>query len=431
MRVFRNWKRYFEAVIIIVCMIIIGGCSKKEEQECVEITLVHGYGGTLESYKMMQEIYNGFSEKNPDIKLNCIEYMNNEIAVEKANDMLAVGEIPDIVSTNSLSYYVDNAIKAGMALNLMPYLEADPEWKRQIHPSVFETWETDDGRIYTIPDALELSGYWYDKKYLEEAGVLDKEGNISIPKTWDDFMNMVEKLQNWIDQSGQDISVFSLEEEQLTEFLFLARLAGDGQSGLASAQDPVNGINKEAVEHVVADLARLNQYSCPVENIESARQRFIEGKTVIYFNGVWESEALEQSKLSDDYDCAAYPSNDGRSISYVSPPSGYVLAKQQDKKKEEACIRFLKYMLSDEVQKRIVLETGQAPCNPKIGMNDLPNNVKLLSKAVDAVNKGDEQIKTITSAWEYDKWKVVDDYLEQSMSNGSKLNKMLEELDAK
>ena len=97
MRVFRNWKRYFEAVIIIVCMIIIGGCSKKEEQECVEITLVHGYGGTLESYKMMQEIYNGFSEKNPDIKLNCIEYMNNEIAVEKANDMLAVGEIPDIV----------------------------------------------------------------------------------------------------------------------------------------------------------------------------------------------------------------------------------------------------------------------------------------------------------------------------------------------
>lgn len=49
-------------------MIIIGGCSKKEEQECVEITLVHGYGGTLESYKMMQEIYNGFSEKNPDIK---------------------------------------------------------------------------------------------------------------------------------------------------------------------------------------------------------------------------------------------------------------------------------------------------------------------------------------------------------------------------
>ena len=175
----------------------------------------------------------------------------------------------------------------------------------------------------------------------------------------------------------------------------------------------------------------MNQYACPVETIESARQRFIEGKTVIYFNGVWESEALEQSKLSDDYDCAAYPSNDGRSISYVSPPSGYVLAKQQDKKKEEACIRFLKYMLSDEVQKRIVLETGQAPCNPKIGMNDLPNNVKLLSKAVDAVNKGDEQIKTITSAWEYDKWKVVDDYLEQSMSNGSKLNKMLEELDAK
>ena len=41
MRVFRNWKRYFEAVIIIVCMIIIGGCSKKEEQECVAVSYTH------------------------------------------------------------------------------------------------------------------------------------------------------------------------------------------------------------------------------------------------------------------------------------------------------------------------------------------------------------------------------------------------------
>lgn len=96
--------------------------------------------------------------------------------------------------------------------------------------------------------------------------------------------------------------------------------------------------------------SELYRLSSKVENIENARQNFSDGKSVLYFNGVWESDALSDSELAGQFRYANYPTAQGESLSYISPSSGYVLKKQEDKQKEEACIRFLKYMLSENVQ---------------------------------------------------------------------------------
>ena len=424
------FRRLTVAGIAAICIFTGAGCRQETAEAPLEITLMHGYGGTLESYEMMQEIYDGFSEQNPDIQLKTIEYINNEVAVKKANDMLAVGEMPDILSTNSQSYFVDNAVKTGMALDLMPYIEADPEWKAQIHPSVFETWEDEQGHLYTIPDALELIGYWYNEDYMREAGIVDANGEPDVPETWDEFMETVDRLQDWINASGRDISVFSLEENQMIEFFFPARMAGDSEEGMNSVQCPEEGISREALNHTVADLRTLSTYSQRVGNIESARQQFSEGKTVIYFNGVWESEALEKSTLKDSFGYADYPSADGSSISYVSPPSGYVLAKQEDKQKEEACIRFLKYMLSDEVQERIAMETGQLPCSPKVSEAVTAEGRNLFGEAVQTVLSADHQIKTLVCVWDTEKREILSENLIPSLDDPAVMEEMAEKLGA-
>lgn len=424
------FRRLTAACIAGICIVTGTGCRQEKEKAPIEITLMHGYGGTLESYEIMQEIYDNFSEQNPDVRLKTIEYINNEVAVEKANDMLALGELPDILSTNSLSYIIDNAVKTGLALDLMPYIEADKEWREQIHPTVFETWEDEQGHLYTIPDALELIGYWYNEDYMRAAGIVDENGQIDIPKTWDEFMDTAARLQEWIDSSGMDVSVFSLEENQLIEFLFPARLAGDGAEGMMSVQLPEAGISRTALEDTVSDLRTLNVYSQQVDNIESARQRFSEGKTIIYFNGVWESEALEESALKNAFDYAVYPSADGGGISYVSPPSGYLLAKQEDKQKEEACIRFLKYMLSDEVQERIAMETGQAPCNPKVSEEVLAKSGTLFGRSVETVQKAEHQIKTLVCVWDAGKREVLSEYLIPGLEDPAVMDVMAEKLGA-
>ena len=98
-------------VLGVVWVSVFGGCSNQEEESPIEITLMHGWGGTLKTHNTMQQIYAEFSEKNPDIVLKCTPYSDSSIAVETANDMLAVGKMPDIINTNGLSYYVANAVK--------------------------------------------------------------------------------------------------------------------------------------------------------------------------------------------------------------------------------------------------------------------------------------------------------------------------------
>lgn len=384
---------------VVLVSSFLDGCEKKEVEAPIEITLVHGWGGTFQSHEIMRGIYEEFDRQNEDIKVNFIPYSDNMIAVEKAIDMLAVGDAPDIVSTNGVSYYMEHAVKCGEALDLMPYMEDDPEWKEQIHPAIFDTWLTSQGELYTVPDALEVAGYWYNEKYLQQAGITDENGNAAVPKTWIEFMEMVQKVQEWITSKQEDLSVFALEEDQMKGSFFLARLAGDSEDGLKAATGSSQVLDEVLIRNTVSDLKYLRQYSNDVNNIESARKMFSDGTSVIYFGGVWESYELEESSQKEHFQYANYPTYNGKSLSYVSPSSGYVIAKQKDERKTEACIRFLKYILSKDVQERIALMTNQAPSNPYVDMGHISEENLLLGNALEVAYTADIQIATIYSVW--------------------------------
>lgn len=400
-------------VTVLLLLFFSGGCGRKETESPIEITMVNGWGGMFQSHEVMREIYEEFDRQNPDIKLNCIPYSDNVIAVERAIDMLAVGNAPDIVSTNGLPYYMDHAVTCKEALDLMPYIESDLEWKEQIHPAVFDTWLTEQGELYTLPDALEVAGYWYNEEYLFQAGVTDENGNVAIPQTWTDFMDMLERVQAWITNNQKELSIFALEEDQIKVSFFLARLAGDSEKGYAAATSPSPVLDDTLLENTVADLKRLSQYSNDVNKIEEARKLFADGKSVIYFGGVWESYELEKSIQKGQFKYANYPTNYGKSLSYVSSSSGYVIKKQSDDRKTAACIRFLKYILSEEVQERIALMTNQAPSNPCIDMNEISGKAPLLGMALDVAYAADIQIPTIYSVWSESQIERIEDIINE------------------
>ena len=410
-------KRKLSIFVVTIAgiMFLLSGCQKEVTEEPIEITLMHGWVGTLKNGKVMQEIYRDFSKENPDIILKSVPYANNNIAVKEANDMLAVGEVPDILCTNGASYYIDNAVKCGRVMDLMPYIEEDPKWKSEIHPSVFETWETEEGHLYTIPDVLEVAGYWFNEEYLKNAGFVDETGEARVPRTWTEFFEMTETVQKWIQETGSDVSIFTLDEALVIEFLFMARMAGEGEEGLAAARGSGADLSDEMVQKTLEDIRRMGKYSIKAPNVENSRQCFIDGKSVIYFNGVWEAEALEESPVQEQFHYANYPTDSGKSLSYVSASAGYVLAKQEDARKAEASIRFLKYMLSDDVQKKIAVETGQAPSNPNIDKQEIMASSPLLGEAIDTAYRADIQIATIRSVWKDEQINTIIGYLNHEL----------------
>lgn len=396
-------------VILLIAVLcgMIAGCRRQDEERSTEISFINGWGGTLKTHNTMLEIYNEFAKANTDINLKSTPYSDSSVAVKKANDMLAVGKMPDIISTNGLSYYVSNTVKRDMAMDLMPYIEQDEELMESIHPSVFEMWKTKEGALYTIPDVLEVAGYWYNKAYFEEAGIED------IPRTWEQFEEVITKLDGWILDTQQDITVSSLEQAQLSENLFLARLAGENVNGRMSAEDTSVDLDIQTISQTMNTLEKLKKVSSDAGNIENARQNFSDGKSILYFNGVWESDALSESKNKVQFQYAAYPTNDGETLAYISPSSGYVFAKQQDQEKAKASIRFLKYMLSENVQKKMAIRTGQAPSNPNVSSEDVEKENPVLGNAISAVYRADVQIKTIWSVWPEEKLQTVQEYCNQ------------------
>lgn len=423
----KRGKRFVPILLGLVLSVLSTGCGKEPEEK-VEITLMHGWGGNLDTHKTMQSIYEDFEKNNPDIILNCIPYSDSSIAVEKANDMLAVEKMPDIISTNGLSYYVQNAVKRDMALDLMPYIQEDEEFKAMIHPSVYENWETAEGHLYTIPDALEVAGYWYNKNYMKAAGLTDANGEVQEPETWEEFLAMTEQLAKWTDESGEDICVCALDQLQKVEFLFPARLAGEGTDGYSSVNRTSARVDANVLEPVMRDIGTICARSRTVENIENARQEFMDGKSVIYFNGIWESKSLMEKMKQDDIGYSAYPCSNSQKLAYISVSSGYVLAKQKNAKKEEACIRFLKYMLSREVQQKLVVSTGQMPSNPEIDRSEIWKENPVLADAIDKMYGADVQIKMIRSVWPESRVNIVEKYIEQGKYGAEDVGKMAAEL---
>ena len=101
----RIYQGVFRRVLpVLLTAAVITGCGRQEEPEVTELTFIHGWGGTVNTHSTMQEIYRAFDEENPDIVLNYQPSSDSYIAVEQANNMLAVDKMPEIVSTNGQSY---------------------------------------------------------------------------------------------------------------------------------------------------------------------------------------------------------------------------------------------------------------------------------------------------------------------------------------
>ena len=422
-------KKKFVVTLLLLFVCLLSGCQMSEEIEPIRLSFIHGWGGTLRAHSIMQEIYDEFDAENEDIVLSSQPSSDSSIAVEKANDMLALDEMPNIVSTKGQYYYVENAVKRGKLLNLMSYIRNDAEFMKLIHPSVLEVWTNTDGSLYTLPDALEVMGYWYNETYFREAGIVDENGEIALPKTWLEFYEVCEKLEAWNEESGKLEAVYALENVQVVENLFLARLGGESTEGLIMATDVPESYDTEVFRNIIKDFANIYQYSQNTDSLENARQYFTEGSTAMYFNGVWESEVIQSCELSESIAYANYPTNYGMMLSYVSPSSGYVVYESPDERENEAAIRFLKYILSPEIQTRLATETGQAPSNPKVDNQVIAKEYPTLGNALEVSHSAGIQLKTITSVWDSEAIEIISSSIEKACASELELEKMIDRLE--
>ena len=382
-------------VIFILFCFLLTACSTVSKDESVSISFMHGWGGSGFDHVGMRELFAEFEALNPDVHIVYDTSPDLGIVMEKAADMLAVDKAPSIISTNGNVQYVSNARKKGVALNLMPYLQEDETFASDISPHILQALQEPSGEIYTLPDAVEYIGYWYNASLFRQAGITDTgtpNGKVVLPRTWEEFWNACDALAEISPQTGA--VPLQLQVSQMGFFLG-ARLAAVSADALNYMQKDSPVCHREDAELAVSELVNALSYDVRRGTALDIRQNFFDGKSAIYIDGVWANTEFTETTTKQEIRYAAFPGLCGETIAYANPATGYVISNDGSQKQIDASIRFLKYMLSEDVQKQIVIKTHQAPSNPKISEPWIHEQVPILAEAMQACQEADQQILTL------------------------------------
>lgn len=370
-------------ILLICCM--LSGCEKEKKK--VTITVIHSWGGTEADHVAMRHIYEQFQNENSDINIHLISMPTRNETLRKVEDMIMVGDTPDIIAFSGMgensiyNFMVEN----NMALDIQPYLEEDAEFAGNVSETNKKYWTTKAGNLYTIVDVLSLSGgYWYNEEIFEKAGVKQ------LPGTWNEFISMCDQINEWAKKDSAEVKPLRPSAEGYLYFM---------DHMLLSEKDFVSEISDEDFVDTLKKMESIYHFSTFENTAYSYRDEtrlFNEGRLAVYVNGVWGAPMISE-KIHAKY--ALLPTNDGISMSCESASLGYVLGKSGSKEREDASVRFLKYILSKKVQIQILERTEQFPANPNISLEKYKNKKNRMYQAATLVLDAERKIEIPDNVW--------------------------------
>ena len=400
-------------ILLICCM--LSGCEKEKKK--VTITVIHSWGGTEADHVAMRQIYEQFQNENPDINLRLISMPTRNETLRKVEDMIMVGDTPDIIAFSGMgensiyNFMVEN----NMALDIQPYLEEDSEFDRDISKTNKKYWTTKAGNLYTVVDVLSLSGgYWYNEEILEKAGVKQ------LPETWNEFIDMCDRINEWSKKESAEVKPLRPSAEGYLYFM---------DHMLFSEKDSISEISDEDFVDTLKKMESIYHFSTFENTSYSYRDEtrlFNEGRLAIYVNGVWGAPMISE-KIHAKY--ALLPTKDGISMSCESASLGYVLGKSGSKEREDASVRFLKYILSEKVQIQILERTEQFPANPNISLEKYKNEKNRMYQAATLVLDAERKIEIPDNVWSASQKEYFTDNIFKVLTNEMDKQELVDNID--
>lgn len=411
---------------------VLTGCGAKTENQDTGKTdkgtetakeevleFYHGYFHDENEWpaaKVMRDIYDEFAALHADGPVtfkatpveNVMDIMNNKVAS---------GAFPDLIDVagNQVSLA---AITQDLVLDMKPYIDSEG-----IQEAVGLNYSQNDinGKIYTVHDQLLTLGYWYNETALTGAGATTPDKWVS----WDDFKTAM----NTVREGAADGNyAYGSGQGSIRCFNALLGSSEDGRS-MINTELNVDTINSEEFGLAFKTIAKLDQENGSQNSGDSANDfsaDFTDGKSSVFFNGVWAAGGFAENKQIKP---AVFPGN----VALSSAGGGITIANGMSEEKTKLALEFVKYMTSDEVQKKIFLDVSANPCNSTLDIKGLAKEsgnevAMLLAEACTVANDADIIVKTIDAAWGTDVQTAISNKLIECSVSGTDIDGKLVEL---
>jgi raffinose/stachyose/melibiose transport system substrate-binding protein len=400
-----NWglaemKKAF--AVVMACGLILSACGAKTEtngngsasantaapknDKPVELKFWSFEPKDEQNRQIFKEIIDNFNNTHPNIKLKP-DYFDDEAFKAKMKVALAGNDLPDI-----FSYWTGDQFKTlveGNAVgDITSKLNSDSTFKDRILQAGLDAY-TYNGKNYAIPLQLNAVLLWYNKDILQQ-------NNITPPKTWDELVAAVDKLNA---SNITPIAVAGKDRWPLLHwFSYLQeRVGGDETFDAANQKDDFTG------ESFVKAGEMLNDFAIKHKAFENgflgidygaAESMFTNGKSAFYQQGDWAVSSFTKSpEFMKKVGFVPFPTVSGGKGDLGTYQGGfgigYAISAQAAKEKSDAAYEALKYLSDPVTRTKLIQANGVTPA-----FKDFKAPEGMSSLAVEVMNNASKVKKT-------------------------------------
>ncbi|MDM7830334.1 ABC transporter substrate-binding protein [Cellulomonas edaphi] len=300
-----------------------------------------------------------FEAANPGVTIK-VSAMQHEDMLTKLDAAFQSDDAPDIYMERGGGELADH-VEAGLTKDIS---ESAKDVIDKIGGSV-AGWQV-DGKTYALPFSVGVVGFWYNKALFEQAGITE------TPTSWDDLYADIDKIK----AAGiEPISVGAGDKWPAAHYWYQFALRECSQQVLTDAvkslefSDPCFIKAGEDLQKVIAAKPFNKGFlSTPAQTgPTSASGLLATGKVAMEMQGHWEPgvmQGLTEDKkgLGENTGWFSFPSVQGGQGDPAAQLGGGDAWAVSQKAPDQA-VEFVKYLLSDEVQKGFAEQDMGLPTN--------------------------------------------------------------------
>lgn len=397
MRILRLFSSQIALIMVLICLLMSGGCKKTDQNEVI---IKFSSWGSESEVALLRPILKDFEQKNPDIKIDFVHVPQNYF--QKLHLLIASNLAPDVMFVNNINSKI--YAQSDVLEDLTPYFNKNKRIKtNDFFPKALDAFKNEN-KLWAVPRDVSNLVIYYNKDLFDKY-------NIKYPSskwTTEEFLGTAQKLTKDLNSDGKT-DIWGITSSDMS-LLWLPYLWSNG-GGIINDDSSSVIINKpESVESLqfYADLMHKYKVAPTKAQIGSAKpaQMFIEGRAAMHLSGRWLVPRYRKD-IKFDWDIARFPY--GRVGSVVdADSSGWAMSKNS-KHKEQAW-RLIEFLASKDSIKKLSSDGLIVPARIDIAYSDnflkpdlKPKNAKIFVDIIpDSIptpsNENYQEINDLTSA---------------------------------